>query len=99
MPHGLLRDRHASDAVAQQHRHRRQQDRALLDCKSGIGDAKAVDPIDLGIEPDHLAKSQNDSDRQHRGDQRIESGIGEEGDQAAQNQEHEHPEQENVRRR
>ncbi len=40
MPHGLLRDRHASDAVAEDRGHRRQQDRLTILREAGIGDAE-----------------------------------------------------------
>ena len=79
-----------------------------LDRQAGIGDAEIVDPGDLGIEPDHLPERQDDADQQHRADQRVEAGIGEEGgddllvehdhDQRAQHQEHQHPHQENPGR-
>ncbi len=110
MPHGLLRDRHAAGALAAQDRcHRRQQRRALpFDGEAGIGDPEIVDPGDLGIEPDHLTKRQNDADRQHRADQRVEAGIGEEGrddllvehdhDQRTQHQKDQHADHENPRR-
>ena len=49
-----------------------------LDRKPGIGDAEIVDPGDFRIEPDHLAERQDDADQQHRADQRVEAGIGEE---------------------
>ena len=81
MPHGLLGDRHPPGALAaEDRRHRRQQRRAPLDREAGIGNAEIVDPGDLRIEPDHLAERQDDADQQHRADQRVEAGIGEEGD-------------------
>ncbi len=109
MPHGLLRDRHPPGALAaEDRRHRRQQRRVPLDRKAGIGDAEIVDPGDFRIEPDHLPERQDDADQQHRADQRVEAGIGEEGDddllvehdhdQRAQHQEHQHPHQEDPGR-
>ena len=109
MPHGLLRDLHPPGALAaEDRRHRRQQRGVPLDREAGIGDAEVVDPGDLRIEPDHLAERQDDADQQHRADQRVEAGIGEEGDhdllvehhhqQGAQHQEHQHPHQENPGR-
>ena len=75
-----------------------------LDREAGIGDAEIVDPGDFRIEPDHLAERQDDADQQHQADQRVEAGIGEEGQddllvehdhhQRAQHQEHQHPHQE-----
>ena len=102
MPHGLLGDRHPPGALAAEDRgHRRQQRRVPLDGQTGIGDAEIVDPGDLGIEPDHLPERQDDADQQHRADQGVEAGIGEEGDddllvqhdhhQGAQHQKHQHP--------
>ena len=110
MPHGLLRDRHPPGALAaEDRRHRRQQLRPPVDRQAGIGDAEIVDPGDFRIEPDHLAERQDDADQQHRADQRVEAGIGEEGcddllvehdrHQRAQHQEHQHPHQENPGRR
>ena len=87
----------------QDRRHRRQQHRRPLDREAGIGEAEAVDPGDLGEQPDHLPERQHDADQQHADDQRVEAGIGEEGgpdlpvedddDQRAQDQEHQHPDQ------
>ena len=95
--------------AAEDRRHRRQQRRPPVQRKAGIGDAEIVDPRHFGIEPDHLAERQDDADQQHRADQRVEPGIGEEGDddllveheqdQRTQHQKHQHPHQENPGRR
>ena len=79
--HHLRRDRHAAGAVAEDRRHRRQQHRRALDREAGVGEAEAVDPVDLGEQPDDLPERQQDADQQHAEDQRIEAGIGQEGDQ------------------
>ena len=106
--HHLRGDRHAADAVAEQRRHRRQQHRRALDREAGIGEPEAVDPVDLGEQPDHLPEREQDADQQHADDQRVEAGIGEEGrpdllvehdhDERAQDQEHQHPDQKNPGR-
>jgi hypothetical protein len=102
--HGLRRDRHAADAVAEDARHRRQQHRRAGDREPGVGEPEAVDPGHLGKQPNHLAECQQDADQQHPDDQRVEKWIGLEGrqdlpvqhhhQQGAQDQEHQHPDQE-----
>jgi hypothetical protein len=110
MPHGGLGDRHPPGALAaQDHRHRRQQLRVPGGRKARVGDAEIVDPGHFRIEPDHLAEGQHDADEQHRPDQGIQSGIGEEGlddllvehhaHQGAEHQENQHPHQEDAGRR
>ena len=66
-------------AVVQHGGHRREQRRrGLVGGDAGIGDAEIVDPVDLGIEPQHLAERIDDADHQHADDQRIQAGIGQE---------------------
>ncbi len=74
------------------------------DREARVGEAEAVDPADLGKQPDHLTEREQDADHQHGDDQRVQARIGHEGDhdllvqhdhdQAAQDQEHHHPDQE-----
>ena len=107
--HHLRGNRHAADAVAEDRGHRREQHRRALDREAGIGQPEAVDPVDLRKQPDHLPERQQDADEQHADDQRVEPGIGEEGDpdlpvqhdddQRAQDQEHQHPDQKDPGRR
>ena len=106
--HQLRRHRHAADAAAEDRRHRRQQHRRPLDREAGIGEAEIVDPGDFRIQPDHLAERQHDADEQHADDQRVEARIGHErhldllvqheGDQPAEHDEHQHPQQEDAGR-
>ena len=106
--HQLRRHRHAADAAAEDRRHRRQQHRRPLDREAGIGEAEIIDPGDFRIEADHLARRQHDADQQDPDDQRVEAGIGherhfdllvqQEGDQPAEHDEHQHPEQEDAGR-
>ena len=106
--HHLGRDRHAADAIAENGSHRGQQNRRSLNGKPGIGQAEAVDPIDLRIEPDDLPEGEDDADQEHADDERIEPGIGKEGGpdllvehghyERAQDQEHQHPDEENPGR-
>jgi hypothetical protein len=62
-------------AVAQHRRHRREQDRGLVDREPGIRNPEAVDPLDLRIEPQHLAKGVNDADKEDADDQAVQAGI------------------------
>ena len=64
--HGLRRDRHAADAVAEERRHRGEEHRRALDLDAGLGDAEGVDPANLREEPQHLAEGEADADEQHR---------------------------------
>ena len=101
--HGLRRNRHAADAVAEDRRHGREQHRRALDRDPRVREPEAVDPRDLGKEPDDLAERQQNADHQDADDERVERRIGAEGDpdllvendddQAAKDQEHQHPEQ------
>ena len=85
----------------QERRHRREQHRRALDRKAGVGEPEAVDPVDLGEQPDDLPEGQHDADGEHADDQRVEARIGEERgpdlpvehdhDERAQDQEHHHP--------
>ena len=105
--HGLRGHRHAADAVAQDRRHWREQHRRALDRKAGIGEPEAVDPGDLGKQPQHLAEGEQDADQQHADDQGVEPGIGEEcifdlaiedhHHQHADGEEDHHPHQEDPR--
>ena len=107
--HQLRRHRHAADAAAEDRRHRRQQHRGAVDREAGIGEAEIIDPGDFRIKPQHLAQRENDADDQHADDQRVQAGIGHErrfdllvqheGDQSAQHDEHQHPQQEDAGRR
>ena len=45
---------------------------------AGIGDTEIIDPVDLGIEPEHLAEGIDGADDQHADDQAIQAGIGQE---------------------
>ena len=105
--HGLRRDGDAIDPLAAEHRrHRRQQFGFALGGKFRIGAAIAVDPGYFGKQPDDVVERQDDADQQHGDDQAVEPGIGEEGvenlalqherDQAAQDQEHQHPNEEDA---
>ena len=106
--HHLGRDRHAAEPVAEQRRHRRQQDRRPLDRDAGIGQPEAVDPGDFGEQPQHLPERQQDADHQHAEDQAVQARIGHEGaenlpvqhhaDQAAEHQKYQHPHKKNARR-
>ena len=93
---------------AEDRRHRRQQHRRPLDREAGIGQAEIVDPGDFRIEPQHLAERQHDADHFDAEDQRVQARIGhegdfdllvqQEGDQADEHDEHQHPEQEDAGR-
>ena len=101
--HGLRRHRHAAHAVAQDRLHRREQHRRALDREAGIGEPEAVDPGDLGKQPQHLAEREHDADQQHAHDQAVEARIGEErrpdllveddDQQGAEHEKHHHPDQ------
>ena len=107
--HQLRRHRHAADAAAEDRRHRRQQHRRPLDGEAGIGEAEIVDPGDLRIKPEHLAQRQHDADHQDADDQGVEARIGHEGDldlleqhegdEPAEHDEDQHPQQEDAGRR
>ena len=96
------------DALAQQHSHRRKQYRRALDREAGIGEPEAVDPVDLGEQAGDLPEGEQDADGEHAEDQCVQPGIGEERgpdllvehgqDEPAQNQEHQHPDEENPGR-
>ncbi len=106
--HQLRRHRHAADAAAENRRHRRQQDRGPVDRQARIGETETVDPGDLRIKPDDLARREHNADEQHADDQRVEARIGHErdfdllvqheGDQPAEDDEDRHPQQENTGR-
>ena len=91
-------------ALAEDRRHRGEQHGRARDREARIGEAEAVDPGDFGKQPDHLAEGEQDADDQHRDDQRVQARIGHERDhdllvqhdqhEAAQDQEHHHPDQE-----
>ena len=95
----------AAGALAEDRRHRGEQHGGLGDREAGVGEAEAVDPGDLGEEADHLPEREQDADEQHRDDQGIQARIGHEGGddllvqheqhEPAQDQEHQHPDQEN----
>ena len=101
--HHLRGDRHAADAIAQEHGHRREQDRRTLDGETRIGQPEAVHPVDLGEQADDLPEGERDADEEHGDDQGIESRIGEERGpdllvehddrERAQRQEHHHPDE------
>ncbi len=101
--HHLRGDRHAADPIAQERRHRREQDRRALDGETGIGEPEAVHPFDLGEQADDLPEGQRDADGEHADDQRIEPGIGEkrrpdllvehDDEKGAQRQEDHHPDE------
>ena len=74
-PHGLGRDRHPPDAVAEERRHRREQHRRALDLDAGLGDAEGVDPADLREEAEDLPEGEDDADQQHGDDDRVEPGL------------------------
>ncbi len=76
--------------------HRREQHRRALDRQTRIGQAEAVDPVDLREEPDHLAERQDDADQEHADDEGVEPGIGAEGfpDLAIEDDDHEPAEHE-----
>ena len=107
--HHLRRNRHPPDAAPQDPRHRRQQYRRPLDRKTGIGAAEMVHPADFRIKPQHLPDRQHDADDEHQDDQGVERRIGHErdldllvqqkDDHREQRDEHQHPEQEDARRR
>jgi hypothetical protein len=76
--HGAGGERQMAGAVAQHGGHGRKQDRTLVRGEAGIGDAEIVDPVDLGVEPEHLTERINDADQKHADDQRVQAGIGHE---------------------
>ena len=60
-------ERKMPGAVAQHGGHRREQNGGgLVGGDAGIGDAEIVDPVDLGIEPEHLAEGIDGADDQAR---------------------------------
>ena len=68
-----------SGAVAQHGGHGREQHGlGLLRGDARIGDAKIVDPRNLGIKPEHLAEGIDDADQEHADDEPVEPGIGHE---------------------
>ena len=106
--HGLRRNREAAGAVAAEDRGHRREQRRRPRRAAEIGAAVAVNPGDFRKQPDHPRERQHDPDQKHQGDQAVEPRIGIEGvedlllqhetDQAAQNQKHQHPEQEDAGR-
>ena len=107
--HRRLGDRHASHAVAEQRRHRRQKDGGARDFEAGIGDTEAVHPRHLGQQAHHLPEGEDDADEQHAEDDAVQPGIVEEGppdrlvedggQRHAEQHEDEHPHQEDAGRR
>ena len=107
--HGLRRDGDAADPLAAEHGgDRREQRRLARYRKARIGAAETVDPGDFRKQPDDAMERQDDADDENADDQAIEPGIGHEGvedlmlqhegDQRAQDQEHQHPHQKDAGR-
>ena len=66
-------------AIAQHGGHGREKSGGgLVGCDAGIGNAEIVDPVDLGIEPEHLAEGIDGADDQDADDQRVKARIGHE---------------------
>ena len=71
--------------------------------------AETVHPGDFGKKPDHLMERHNDADAEHADDQAVKPRIGKEcfqdlrlkdvGDQSAEHDEHQHPEEKDAGRR
>ena len=78
-----------------------------IDGEPRIGKAEIVYPGDFGIEAQHLPHRQQNSDRFHADDERVQARIGHEsdfdllvqheGNQPDQDDEDQHPEQEDAR--
>src|SRR5215475_4237856 len=81
----------------------------MRDGKTGISDAKGIDPADLWIEPQHLLKGVKHPGKQHKADEKIKPGIVQHGlpelamenrdQQAHQHQKNEHAPHIEPRRR
>jgi hypothetical protein len=78
--HDLGRDGHAPDAVAEDGRHRGQQDRWPLDRQPRVGEPEAVHPIDLRKQPNRLPEGERNADQHHADDEGVQGGIGHERD-------------------
>ena len=107
--HQLRRHRHAADAAAEDRRHRRQQHRRPLDREAGIGEAEIVDPGDFRIKPRSPGAAHSTMPMSSTPMiSAVQAGIGherhfdllvqQEGDQPAEHDEHQHPEQEDAGR-
>ncbi len=98
-------------AVLEHSRHGREQGgRGLVGGDARIGDAEIVDPVDLGVEPQHLAEGIDDADHEHADDQCVQARIGQEavpqllrlaveddGQQDGEDEEEAHAPQKNLR--
>ena len=103
--HHLRRDRHAADAITQQHGHRREQNRRTFDRETGVGKPESVHPIDLGEQADDPLESERDAEDEHPDDQGIDHGIGEkcgpdplvehDHNERAHGEEYHHPDEKN----
>ena len=107
--HQLRRHRHAADPASENCGHRSQKYRRPIDCEARISEAEIVDPRDFRIEPQDLTQRQHNTDCFNAEDQRVQARIGQErdldllveheGNQPNEDDEHEHPDQEDARRR
>ena len=80
----------------------------IVDIGASRTEAEAVHPGDLGEQPDDLAEREQGADQENADDECVEARIGEEGGpdlamqhrrhEAAQDQKHQHPHQEDAGR-
>ena len=99
--HGLRRDRHAADAVAEEGRHGGEEHRRALDLDAGLGDPESVHPADFREQAKHLAEGEEHADEQNGDDHAVQHGIGEEDvvglpvederEEAGEDEEDDHP--------